>query len=113
MAPSMMTCATCTPCGANSRASEELSARSANLGPEKLDIRALALMEAVAPVKIRVGEWVAGEAAASLRRKGKLAWEKMTAPFLVLTCQFVFRMTGPEVGWGWRSPYMVTAQLPS
>jgi hypothetical protein len=54
-------------------ASEVLRARSANFGPAKLDICALALTEAVAPVNIKVGECVAGAPPASSMSRGRLA----------------------------------------
>ncbi len=42
--------------------------------------RAEPLMEAVAPVKIRVGGL--GDVVVEARRRGRMAWEKLKAPFL-------------------------------
>lgn len=58
-------------------------ARSAHFGAANVDICALALMEAVAPVKIRVGGCAVGEGdSACFRRRGRVAWEKKRAPLL-------------------------------
>jgi len=60
-----------------------LIARSAHFGAAKVDICALALMEAVAPVKISVGGcWSADWDSACFRRRGRVAWEKKRAPLL-------------------------------
>lgn len=55
MPPSIMASATWTPLGANSRASDWVSARWANLPAAKEPKRAEPRMEAVAPVTISVG----------------------------------------------------------
>lgn len=83
MTPSMIACATCTPCGANSFAMEVESARRANLAQAKADIRALALTLAVAPVKIRVGGYLANLSSACFKSSGRLFCEKMRAPLLL------------------------------
>ena len=58
-------------------------ARSAHFGAANMDICALALTEAVAPVKMRVGGYAeAGWDSACFRRRGKVAWEKKRAPLL-------------------------------
>lgn len=80
----MTVCATCTPFGANSFAIEMLMARNAHLGTAKVVICALALIDAVAPVNIRVGgclgDWLGVPFSACLSRSGKEACEKKKAP---------------------------------
>lgn len=62
--------------GPNSRASDWTSARVANLLTANEEKFADALRDAVAPVKIRVGGYVASEDSAVLMRRGRTACEK-------------------------------------
>jgi hypothetical protein len=55
MRPSITACATCTPCGPNSRARDWLRARSANFPAEKAENWAEAFKDAVAPDTINDG----------------------------------------------------------
>jgi hypothetical protein len=77
--PSMIACATCTPWGPNSFARLWLSALSAHLPVENELSCALDLTEAVAPVKISEGGYW-GLLSTPLRRRGRVAWEKLTPP---------------------------------
>lgn len=83
--PSITTCATWTPCGANSRASDWARARCANFADANVEKPAEPFNDAVAPVKMRVGEYPSGLLPfADRSRKGKAAWEKWTAPSLLI-----------------------------
>lgn len=55
----------------------------ANFAEAKPDMRALAFMLAVAPVKIRVGGCLVEGSLAVRTRRGSVAWEKMKAPLLL------------------------------
>lgn len=78
--PSIMACATCTPCGPNSSASDSARARSECFDTLKGCIHALALTPAVAPVNMRVGT---RPSPVALRRRGSVSLAKRKAPFLV------------------------------
>ncbi len=74
MPPSMMARATWTPWGPNSRASDWVRARWANLPAAKEAKRAEPRTEAVAPVTTRVGGW--GDEGTAARRRGMVFWAK-------------------------------------
>ena len=80
--PSMMAWATCTPLGANSLATLWAKARIAYFAVLKLDMRALDFTEAVAPVKMRVGGYLAEGSSACWRSRGRVCCEKKKAPLL-------------------------------
>lgn len=80
MPPSMMACATWTPRGPNSLASDCVIALAANLPAAKLANFALPLMEAVAPVTIRDGG--CGDESTDSRSKGSVLWAKRKRPWL-------------------------------
>lgn len=81
MTPSRMTCATCTPCGPNSRARDCANALSANLPEAKAENVAEPFRLAVAPVNIKVGGCF-NVASLALRRSGRVLWAKRKPPFL-------------------------------
>jgi hypothetical protein len=85
--PSITACATCTPFGANSFAIESDRARKANFEEANVAMSGLALTEAVAPVKISVGGYLASESSACFSRRGKACCENRKAPFL--TAEYV------------------------
>lgn len=76
----MIACATCTPWGPYSRASDCARARKACLPVAKEEHCAEPLREAVAPVKIRVGGCT--RVVVQERRKGRREWAKRKAPRL-------------------------------
>lgn len=79
----MIACATCTPCGPNSLPKLCESARSAFFPVAKEDVKADPRIEAVAPVKRRVGGYLgAGEALTVERRRGRTERENRKAPRL-------------------------------
>ncbi len=79
MTPSTIACATCTPLGPNSLARLDDSARKANFPVAKDEDVALALTDAVAPVKISVG---ACSSLGLFSSSGSVACEKLNAPRL-------------------------------
>jgi hypothetical protein len=74
--PSMIACATCTPFGPNSRASDCASARALNLPDANEPQSAEPRREAVAPVMSRVGG-DGGELETEARRRGRVFWAKL------------------------------------
>lgn len=80
--PSIIACPTCTPLGPNSLARLCASALNANFPVAKLEQLALPFTEAVAPVKISVGE-CSGVGEREERRSGRTAREKRKAPVLL------------------------------
>ena len=72
----MITCATCTPFGPNSRASDCARAREPNLPAAKAPQSAPPRKEAVAPVTSNVGGY-SGELEAEERSKGRALWAKL------------------------------------
>ena len=82
MSPSIMACATWTPWGPNSRASDWLTARNANLPAEKEENRAEALRDAVAPETIKDGG--CGEFGAARRSNGRVPCAKLKNESLCL-----------------------------
>ena len=79
MTPSIIACATCTPFGPNSRASDWAKALIANLPVAKEEHNAEPFMAAVADVKMSVGGY---SPEVAWRRSGRQAWAKWNAPLL-------------------------------
>lgn len=78
MPPSMMACATWTPRGPYSRASDCVIALAANLPAAKFAKFALPLMLAVAPVTIKDGG--CGDESTDSSSKGRVFWAKWKRP---------------------------------
>lgn len=87
--PSMMACATWTPRGPNSLASDCVMALAANLPAAKLVNFALPLIEAVAPVTIRDGG--CGDESTDSRSKGRVFWAKWKRPWLCVASRYTVR----------------------
>lgn len=81
MMPSTMACATCTPLGENSRASDCDSARTLNFPAAKAALDGPPFSEAVAPVKIRLGPVSAPDVICDVWFF-KTCWAKRKAPVL-------------------------------
>jgi hypothetical protein len=81
--PSTITWEMWTPLGPNSLASDCDSDLSAHFPVENDAHCAEPLIDAVAPVNMRVGGYFRS---VDLRRRGRTAWEKRKAPVLSATC---------------------------
>lgn len=97
MPPSMMACATWTPRGWNSLASDCVMALAANLPAAKLENFALPLIEAVAPVTIRDGG--CGDESTDSRSKGSVFWAKWKRPWLCVVHHHTVRRRCPARCW--------------